>query len=288
MLFVASFIGTPQMNLIEADLKSFDKGMAYAWPWPATPLKWPPIRPCRRLKPSQGDDRHPAPRLHCEPMRRDRDTIPAQAELIEPMGAETLIHARTAVGGDIRVVVPRSQRIKIGEVLHLRPDPRQTHFFDERRKGGARMSDSSIRHDAAPARCASKSSLLGSGVLALVLIFQPFSFDPVRDRQRPRGAGRTCQQPAAVGPAGGQVRSVVTVALVVAMIFCIVLLVSICGGASLRRLLPQSAGPQHHRRQGAARHAAFLQADFRVGNRRRGSDPGAGHHRSQKDGEIVS
>ena len=58
-----------------------------------------------------------------------KSTIPAQAELIEPMGAETLIHARTKLGGDIRVVVPRTQRIKIGEVLHLKPDPKQTHFF---------------------------------------------------------------------------------------------------------------------------------------------------------------
>ena len=58
-----------------------------------------------------------------------RDTIDAVAELIEPMGAETLIHARTKTGGDIRVVVPRDKRVKIGEALHLVPDPAQTHVF---------------------------------------------------------------------------------------------------------------------------------------------------------------
>jgi ABC-type sugar transport system ATPase subunit len=47
------------------------------------------------------------------------------------MGAETLIHARTSAGGDIRVVVPREKRVKVGEALHLKPDPRQTHFFGE-------------------------------------------------------------------------------------------------------------------------------------------------------------
>lgn len=62
---------------------------------------------------------------------KGRDTIAAQAELIEPMGAETLIHARTASGHDIRVVVPRDKRVKMGEALHLRPDARQTHFFGE-------------------------------------------------------------------------------------------------------------------------------------------------------------
>ena len=37
------------------------------------------------------------------------DTIDAMAELIEPMGAETLIHARTKTGNDIRVVVRARQ-----------------------------------------------------------------------------------------------------------------------------------------------------------------------------------
>ena len=60
-----------------------------------------------------------------------KGTIHAQAELIEPMGAETLVHARTRTGGDIRVVVQRDQRVKIGEVMHLKPDPKQTHFFGE-------------------------------------------------------------------------------------------------------------------------------------------------------------
>jgi ABC-type sugar transport system ATPase subunit len=58
------------------------------------------------------------------------DTIAANVELIEPMGAETLIHARGEAGHDIRVVVPREVKLRIGERLHLKPDPRQTHLFD--------------------------------------------------------------------------------------------------------------------------------------------------------------
>ena len=34
-------------------------------------------------------------------------------------------------GSDIRVVVPRDKRVKIGEALHLRSDPAQTHIFDD-------------------------------------------------------------------------------------------------------------------------------------------------------------
>ena len=55
----------------------------------------------------------------------------AQAELIEPMGAETLIHARTVEGDDIRVVLPRARRVAVGEMLHLVPEAGQTHVFDD-------------------------------------------------------------------------------------------------------------------------------------------------------------
>ena len=34
------------------------------------------------------------------------------AELIEPMGAETLIHARMQNGPEIRAVVPREKKVK--------------------------------------------------------------------------------------------------------------------------------------------------------------------------------
>ena len=128
-VFVASFIGTPQMNLMEADLKSFDKGMAsVTLAGNAVEMAADPA--VSILKPSKvmiGI----RPRAFTAENSASKSTIQAQAELIEPMGAETLVHARTKLGGDIRVVVPRAQRIKIGEVLHLKPDPKQTHFFGE-------------------------------------------------------------------------------------------------------------------------------------------------------------
>jgi ABC-type sugar transport system ATPase subunit len=71
------------------------------------------------------------PRAFTAVSQDTQDTIEALAELIEPMGAETLIHARTKTGGDIRVVVPREKRVKTGEVLHLVPDRAQTHVFAE-------------------------------------------------------------------------------------------------------------------------------------------------------------
>ena len=58
------------------------------------------------------------------------EALTSRAELIEPMGAETLVHARTGTGCDIRVVVPREARVKSGEMLHLKTDVSQVHVFD--------------------------------------------------------------------------------------------------------------------------------------------------------------
>jgi multiple sugar transport system ATP-binding protein len=128
-VFVASFIGTPQMNLVEADLRSFGEGQAsVVMGGEQVAIAADPA--VSRLKPSKVTVGI-RPRAFTAVQERAKDTISAQAELIEPMGAETLIHARTAAGGDIRVVVPREKRVKVGEALHLRPDPRQTHFFGE-------------------------------------------------------------------------------------------------------------------------------------------------------------
>ena len=126
-VFVASFIGTPQMNLVEAEFKSYGNGKA------AVTLAGHDINivanpAVARLDPSKVTIGI-RPRAFTATTGQADDTIPAQAELIEPMGAETLIHARTTLGSDIRVVVPRDMRVKVGEVMHLRPDPGQTHFF---------------------------------------------------------------------------------------------------------------------------------------------------------------
>jgi ABC-type sugar transport system ATPase subunit len=127
--FVASFIGTPQMNLIEVDLKGVEGGKA------AIGLGSDVIRldvdpAAARLKPSRTTI-GVRPRALTPMDASGTDTFAAKAELIEPMGAETLIHARGPTGQDLRVVVSRDKRVKIGESLHLRCDPRQTHIFDD-------------------------------------------------------------------------------------------------------------------------------------------------------------
>jgi multiple sugar transport system ATP-binding protein len=126
-VFVASFIGTPQMNLIQAQFKGYSNGKAkVAFDEQDVDLGVNPA--VAGLKPGKLTVGI-RPRAFTVVSSDTRDTIDAVAELIEPMGAETLIHARTKTGSDIRVVVPRDKRVKTGEALHLVPDPAQTHVF---------------------------------------------------------------------------------------------------------------------------------------------------------------
>jgi ABC-type sugar transport system ATPase subunit len=127
--FVAGFIGTPQMNLIEVDLRVVENGRATIGLGPDT-IRLEVDPAAGRLKPSKTTI-GVRPRAFTPVDAVSSDTFSAKAELIEPMGAETLIHARGAAGHDLRVVVPRERRVRIGEALHLRCDPRQTHVFDE-------------------------------------------------------------------------------------------------------------------------------------------------------------
>lgn len=128
-VFVASFIGTPQMNLVDADFTGFADGRAsVSMEGDSLTIAADPA--VARLKSSRVKIGI-RPRAFTAVAAATGESIPAQAELIEPMGAETLIHARTKGGGDIRVVVPRDKRVKTGETLHLKPDPRQTHFFGD-------------------------------------------------------------------------------------------------------------------------------------------------------------
>jgi multiple sugar transport system ATP-binding protein len=128
-VFVASFIGTPQMNLMEADLIRVDGQKAsVTLNGASVSLRTDPA--VAGLKPSKVTI-GVRPRAFAPVQDAGPQTIGAIAELIEPMGAETLVHARTPQGGDIRVVVPRDRKVKIGEALHLLPEAGQVHVFTE-------------------------------------------------------------------------------------------------------------------------------------------------------------
>lgn len=134
-VFVAGFIGTPQMNLIGGDLLRFEAGCAVV-ALSGQEARLAVDAAVARLGPSKITVGI-RPRTF-EPVVADADasdTLTAVVELIEPMGAETLIHARGKTGQDIRVVLSRDRRVRVGEILHLRCDPRQTHVFSASGQG---------------------------------------------------------------------------------------------------------------------------------------------------------
>jgi multiple sugar transport system ATP-binding protein len=57
------------------------------------------------------------------------DALIAQVDLIEPMGAETLLHLVDG-GLEFRTVVDRRTVVRVGERVNLRFRPGQSHVFD--------------------------------------------------------------------------------------------------------------------------------------------------------------
>jgi multiple sugar transport system ATP-binding protein len=127
-LFVASFIGTPQMNLLPAQFEGFE-GALGRFTVDGQPIRLPVDPAVKRLAKGQVTVGI-RPRAFVPAGAGSADTIAGRAELIEPMGAETLIHAKTPLGSDLRVVVPREIKVKSGDALSLRTDARETHVFD--------------------------------------------------------------------------------------------------------------------------------------------------------------
>jgi multiple sugar transport system ATP-binding protein len=126
--FVASFIGTPQMNLLQAEFEGVEDGRGrFVMDGQAIRL---PVDPAVRKLAKGQVTIGIRPRALVVDEAASGDAIAGRAELIEPMGAETLVHARTSLGSDIRVVVPREIRVSAGDVLRLRTDARETHVFD--------------------------------------------------------------------------------------------------------------------------------------------------------------
>ncbi|MEO1019481.1 MAG: ABC transporter ATP-binding protein [Pseudomonadota bacterium] len=128
-LFVAGFIGTPQMNLLEATLTDLE-GTVAQFRVDEQYIRLDVNGMAHRLKAGQEMTLGVRPRAFELASEPGEDTISAEADLIEPMGAETLVHMLEG-GRDVRVVVPRSERVEIGRRLHMRLRTGGLHIFDE-------------------------------------------------------------------------------------------------------------------------------------------------------------
>jgi sn-glycerol 3-phosphate transport system ATP-binding protein len=124
-LFVAGFIGSPAMNLIPAtaagNALELPGGRKLRLDWPASGDVTVGIRP-EHLTAAKGGDA----------------ALPLRVELIEPLGAETLVYGRlSGDGAELTARVHGEAALEPGATLNLTVEPRHLHLFD--RASGARL-----------------------------------------------------------------------------------------------------------------------------------------------------
>jgi multiple sugar transport system ATP-binding protein len=117
-LFVAGFIGSPAMNLLEGRIEdgAFHVGRGMRWPLPPNGTAAAGQEVIYGIRP--------------EHLRLDPDGIPATLQVVEPTGSETQVILRV---GDVSVVGAFRERINIrpGEILPISPDTSLVHLFDK-------------------------------------------------------------------------------------------------------------------------------------------------------------
>jgi multiple sugar transport system ATP-binding protein len=128
-LFVAGFIGSPAMNMVEGRLAAdaFVTADGMRWPLPAANGHAPP---------GGGPGAPLVYGIRPEHLRLDPAGVPATVQLVEPTGSETQVLLR--VGGASLVGAFR-ERVSAhpGETLPVMPDPALVHLFD--RQSGRRI-----------------------------------------------------------------------------------------------------------------------------------------------------
>lgn len=131
-LFVAGFIGTPQMNLLPARISALNGTVRLGVAGQELDVALPHERAA--LAADMACTVGLRPRALELVSEAAPDTLAAQVDLIEPLGAETLLHL-AADGLELRVVVARGRAPSEGERVHVRLPADRLHLFagDEKR-----------------------------------------------------------------------------------------------------------------------------------------------------------
>ena len=116
-LFVASFIGSPAMNMLKGTLNAHgfvsDGGLQL------------PVA----AKPAASDGRPAVYGIRPEHFLPSSDGLPVEVVVVEPMGSETQVMVKN--GPDEMICVFRERiRAKPGETIRIAPDPTLVHLFD--------------------------------------------------------------------------------------------------------------------------------------------------------------
>lgn len=125
--FVAGFIGSPQMNFIDArpDGKggiSLGQQMAFQ---PSSDVS---LRTGELIVGVRPEDL----------LLDEEDGLQAKVTLVEPTGAQTFVHACTEHGTSLVTIESGERRVRSGDVIRLKPVMQHLHFFD--RASGERLN----------------------------------------------------------------------------------------------------------------------------------------------------
>jgi multiple sugar transport system ATP-binding protein len=129
-LFVAGFIGSPAMNFLAGTIQRRD-GLHFHTegdgPRLLVPDAWAPVLAGREGEPLVLGIRPE----HIAVAPADDGAIAARLDLVEPMGHETIVHARAGAIALTARIAPQPLP-EPGAPIALRPDPAHLHFFDAR------------------------------------------------------------------------------------------------------------------------------------------------------------
>jgi len=127
-IFVASFIGSPSMNMLNAAIRHEDGKM------------WVDFGGQRLMAPNRRgieDGLDVTVGVRPEHLFPAAAGLPGQISVVEPTGAETHIIVHV-MGKEVTAVLRERGDFKPGQHIHLAADPSNMHFFD--RKTGQRMN----------------------------------------------------------------------------------------------------------------------------------------------------
>jgi multiple sugar transport system ATP-binding protein len=119
-IFVAGFIGSPAMNFVKGHISLGSSASVLTQAGIHLPLAAPAGTHLQAV--TYG--------IRPEHLSIVDDGIPAEVLVVEPTGSETQLIARMG-GQELAVLLRERVTVRPGEAIHLRPDTRFVHLFDE-------------------------------------------------------------------------------------------------------------------------------------------------------------
>ncbi|MDU1123417.1 MAG: ABC transporter ATP-binding protein [Dermabacter sp.] len=130
-VFVAGFIGSPAMNLIEQPLT--DQGVAFGGS----------VIPVDRSTLSESNEKAVTVGVRPEDLELAADGLPVEVDMVEVLGADAYVYGRLAGAGEtdkpIIARVDGRRPPQKGETVHFQPKADHVHLFDL--KSGNRLGD---------------------------------------------------------------------------------------------------------------------------------------------------